>query len=652
MGIFSRKKKQAELTTPAAAPAPQAAEVAPILGTDSAAVPAEQVTDTAVAESPAVSNDRDVLAPALATESLPVAGTEEARPELGAGLRSVVALMRSKGEGQVTLNLVQEGNDMDYTLQVRGQQVESGRINPGGEWFDVVADLYVEEKESPRGVFTRALIVVSPDVSGNSSVTASFLNTETGKTSNMNYGLATGAGAGVGAGAVTGNEASAVDANPVGAETSHGLPASAHSAPGSTASPTDLPEETGADSAHSPQEAGEADLPADGEKAQVADEARNTTGSTEADTTGAADLETASSGAAIAATSSEPAAATDLAEDAGSDELADTADAAGFATATGSAGSANTADADTGAASTESLDGDEASATPETLAGSSSESFVGDSATTPEGAVVASAAAQQPATANPTHQRNDNELPAHIDDSTFITEDHADQGAGEPLNTQPVASTHVPAHAADSPADTASENYVPAHSATQANLDAPTTGLTYDVAPSFASTAPTKPSATEKAAGNLVLTEADVVARFAPAYEALFGPNGTARDVSTVLIRVRALGSYYDALTHVRRNGFWEQVRTFDLIPEETLAILQLKADSYKEGHGSPLAMTIRFTPGTPVETAFDYDNEEAFVRYPERLPAQQYVEELRMFPRTGDKIPAHLNEALASWTY
>ena len=119
-----------------------------------------------------------------------------------------------------------------------------------------------------------------------------------------------------------------------------------------------------------------------------------------------------------------------------------------------------------------------------------------------------------------------------------------------------------------------------------------------------------------------------------------------------MLIRVRTLGSYYDALTHVRRNGFWEQVRTFDLIPEETLAILQLKADSYKEGHGSPLAINIRFTPGTPVEASFDYADEEAFVRYPEHLPAQQYVEELRMFPRTGENIPAHMSEALASWTF
>ena len=44
--------------------------------------------------------------------------------------------------------------------------------------------------------------------------------------------------------------------------------------------------------------------------------------------------------------------------------------------------------------------------------------------------------------------------------------------------------------------------------------------------------------------------------------EALFGENGSAKDATTVLIRVRSVGSYYDVLTHVRRNGFWEQVRT------------------------------------------------------------------------------------------
>ncbi|MBM7051458.1 hypothetical protein [Rothia sp. ZJ1223] len=175
-----------------------------------------------------------------------------------------------------------------------------------------------------------------------------------------------------------------------------------------------------------------------------------------------------------------------------------------------------------------------------------------------------------------------------------------------------------------------------------------------DVAPSYTLDAHNNvvlPSKTQLAAGNLVLTEADVVERLRPAQLALFGENGTARDVSTVLIRIRSLGSYYDALTHVRRDGFWDQQKTFELVPEEVLDLLQLKSDSYKEGYGAPLAMMLRFTPGVPVEASFDYSNEEAFVQYPDHLPAQQYVEELRMFPRTGANIPEHMSEALASWT-
>lgn len=218
------------------------------------------------------------------------------------------------------------------------------------------------------------------------------------------------------------------------------------------------------------------------------------------------------------------------------------------------------------------------------------------------------------------------QLPDHLDDEEFL---ETDEAAPAPASTAYAAPAVVPG-----------------------NMDAPMAGSGVDVAPSYSQQTLTKPSDNRKADGNLVLSEVEVVSRFAPAYDALFGANGTALDVSTVLIRVRTLGSYYDALTHVRRNGFWEQVRTFDLIPEDVLAILQLKADSYKEGYGSPLAMNIRFTPGIPVSVAFDYADEEAFVRYPEHLPAQQYVEELRMFPRTGANIPAHMNEALASWTF
>ncbi|VEJ31247.1 Uncharacterised protein [Rothia dentocariosa] len=122
------------------------------------------------------------------------------------------------------------------------------------------------------------------------------------------------------------------------------------------------------------------------------------------------------------------------------------------------------------------------------------------------------------------------------------------------------------------------------------------------------------------AEGNLVLTDAKVIEHLAPVTEALFGENGSAKDATTVLIRVRSVGSYYDVLTHVRRNGFWEQVRTFELVSEEDLGIPTLKADSYSEGEGSPLAMSLTFTPGVPVQSAFDYSNEQAFVRYPASL--------------------------------
>ena len=153
------------------------------------------------------------------------------------------------------------------------------------------------------------------------------------------------------------------------------------------------------------------------------------------------------------------------------------------------------------------------------------------------------------------------------------------------------------------------------------------------------------------AEGNLVLTDAKVIEHLAPVTEALFGENGSAKDATTVLIRVRSVGSYYDVLTHVRRNGFWEQVRTFELVSEEDLGIPTLKADSYSEGEGSPLAMSLTFTPGVPVQSAFDYSTEQAFVRYPRQLEADRYVEELRMFPRLGAKIPAHMANALTHWS-
>ena len=558
MGLFSRKKTQA--------PAPA----------QNTAQPAS--SDTA---------QRDVLATGIDAEQAHTPKSAETAPaptRLGAGegLKAVVKLMRAKAEGQVTLNLTQNANDMKYTLYQRGQEVESGLVTPGSEWFQAVADLYVEEEKSERGAWNRALIVVNPAIGSDAAVHASFMNTATSKTHNLNYALDMGAAQTQQAGeAEQAGEAQQV------AEA-----------------------EQGKDAAPAPVAAGQGETAAQAEdrmsriSARLAQEkaAQENTAQEKADQSEAEKAESPAEEASDTAEEAavEPAQEETPVTEAGSDEEA----------ASEEATAEETPEADTAY-----QQGAVTAAAAENYPATAS---VRPSTTTEE---VAPAEESAAADENDAHQ-----LPTHLDDSEFEADD------------QPQASA-APAQARSLPASAPT-------------LDAPMTGTSVDIAPSYAEHSQPKPSATKKASGNLVLTEAEVVSRFAPAYEALFGADGTARDVSTVLIRVRTLGSYYDALTHVRRNGFWEQVRTFDLIPEETLAILQLKADSYKEGHGSPLAINIRFTPGTPVEASFDYADEEAFVRYPEHLPAQQYVEELRMFPRTGENIPAHMSEALASWTF
>lgn len=552
MGLFSRKKTQA--------PAPA----------QNTAQPAS--SDTA---------QRDVLATGIDAEQAHTPKTAETAPaptRLGAGegLKAVVKLMRAKAEGQVTLNLTQNANDMKYTLYQRGQEVESGLVTPGSEWFQAVADLYVEEEKSERGAWNRALIVVNPAIGSDAAVHASFMNTATSKTHNLNYALDMGA----------------AQAQQV-AEAEQGkdaAPAPVAAGQGETAAQAE--DRMSRISARLAQEKAAQEKAAQENTDQSEAEKAESPAEEASDTAEEAAVEPAQEEAPAAEAGNDEEAA---AEDAAAEEApaADTAYQQGAVTAAAAENYPATASVRSATPAEEAAPAEDAAPAEETTA----------------------------ADENDAHQ-----LPTHLDDSEFESDD------------QPQASA-VPAQARSLPASAPP-------------LDAPMTGTSVDIAPSYAEHSQPKPSATEKASGNLVLTEAEVVSRFAPAYEALFGADGTARDVSTVLIRVRTLGSYYDALTHVRRNGFWEQVRTFDLIPEETLAILQLKADSYKEGHGSPLAINIRFTPGTPVEASFDYTDEEAFVRYPEHLPAQQYVEELRMFPRTGENIPAHMNEALASWTF
>lgn len=545
------------------------------------------------------STQRDVLATSLDAEQAAATQTAEtaapasgqfAPTGLGAGegLKAVVKLMRAKAEGQVTLNLTQNANDMKYTLYQRGQEVESGLVTPGSEWFQAVADLYVEEEKSERGAWNRALIVVNPAIGSDAAVHASFMNTATSKTHNLNYALDMGAAQAQQAGEAeqAGEAQQGKDAAPAPVATGQGETA---------AQAEDRMSRISARLAQ--------------EKAAQEKAAQENTDQSEA--------ETAESPAEEASDSSEEAAVEPAQEEAPAAEAGNDEEAAAEEATAEEAPETDTA-YEQGAVTAAAAENYPATASVR------SATLVEEAAPAEEVAPAEDAAPVEEAAAS--DENDAHQLPTHLDDSEFEADD------------QPQASA-APAQARSLPASAPT-------------LDAPMTGTSVDIAPSYAEHSQPKPSATKKASGNLVLTEAEVVSRFAPAYEALFGADGTARDVSTVLIRVRTLGSYYDALTHVRRNGFWEQVRTFDLIPEETLAILQLKADSYKEGHGSPLAINIRFTPGTPVEASFDYADEEAFVRYPEHLPAQQYVEELRMFPRTGENIPAHMNEALASWTF
>ncbi|WP_237198822.1 hypothetical protein [Rothia nasimurium] len=538
------------------------------------------------------STQRDVLATSLDAEQAATTQTAEtaapasgqfAPTGLGAGegLKAVVKLMRAKADGQVTLNLTQNANDMKYTLYQRGQEVESGLVTPGSEWFQAVADLYVEEEKSERGAWNRALIVVNPAIGSDAAVHASFMNTATSKTHNLNYALDMGAAQAQQAG----------EAEQAG-----------EAQQGKDAAPAPVAAGQGETAAQAEDRMSRISARLAQEKAAQEKAAQENTDQSEA--------ETAESSAEEASDRAEEAAVEPAQEEAPAVEAGSAEEAAEEATAE-EAPEADTA-YQQGAVTAAAAENYPATASVRSATPAEEAAPVEDAAPVEEAAA---------ADENDAHQ-----LPTHLDDSEFEADDQPQASAA------PTQGRSLPASAP--------------------TLDAPMTGTSVDIAPSYAEHSQPKPSATKKASGNLVLTEAEVVSRFAPAYEALFGADGTARDVSTVLIRVRTLGSYYDALTHVRRNGFWEQVRTFDLIPEETLAILQIKADSYKEGHGSPLAINIRFTPGTPVEATFDYADEEAFVRYPEHLPAQQYVEELRMFPRTGENIPAHMNEALASWTF
>lgn len=535
----------------------------------------------------------------------------------GSGLHAVVEKMRRKGQGELTLELTQEGNDMNLSFFENSQAKEQTVVVPGNEWFESIAKLYTEETKNAGGAFNRALIVVTGET--NYRVQASFMNTEKNTTSNTSYGA----------------PAPEFDDD-------HEETYSTDSVDG------------GSDSASRFELSDRSEQSAEPITAQ--DRLKNVSARIDKDSEPAA---TESFDAiAFGDERRQDSERSETLEDAEAGETEEVPDHANpFVSEEEQTSELDDAAQDS--ADQRALDEELQESAPKTQSVSRAHAYDQRQESDFNSAHdISLATATLPAVVHDDWEEDfaaENETTAEQSVATQgVADDAQEQTVAERReNAQPTQTSGLVDSTQTTPAAQTGNSVQNANSAPTGATDVPQSGANVDVAPSYSSPSQqiTKPSATELAQGNMVLTEAEVVSRLSGVQEKLFGANGSARDVSTVLIRVRALGSYYDALTHVREGGFWKQQRTFDLIPEDVLNVLQLKADSYKEGFGSPLSMSLRFTPGIPPVAEFNYASEGAFAKYSDELPAQQYVEELRMFPRTGANIPEHMSRALSSWT-
>ena len=610
----------------------------------------------------------------ILSEPLEGVATLPALPEPRA-LYSLAELMRTRGSGTMSLELRQVNEDMHYRLLHRGREVETGIVVPGVDWFAPVAALYTEAQQA-GATWTRVAVSLKPRLGDGLEVHASYLSAVDGQTISESFLL----------------EGAAVEAKPVAI---------------AEATSQDEPQEDAVQNVDSveaelaeKQAANEAEATAEVAEEPVIETAEEDASAGLLTAVGLAAVGTAVVGSVASAQEKddveeaieafdEPAqpatqpAQTEFAPvEAEFEHDYENDPVFGAATVESetekaeesvaeapevSAEGSDEPDEDMEAAlaaivanAQKKLDAEEVLAAEEQKAAAPvvAESFTLDRTQPVEEAAEEPVAesAEEPA------------LPAFLDDSKLLAEKEASVASAEAspeesalVDVEPAAESASVAPglagalaAATTPVVLPESTPAGISSSISASALSELNQLPTIVAepdtPSATVQSPLGPSETQLATGNLVLTEAQVAQRLAPVVEHLFGENGTAKDATTVLIRVRALGSYYDALTHVRRNGFWEQVRTFELIPETLLDIPALKTDSYSEGEGSPLAMSLTFTPGVPVQAAFDYANEQAFVTYPRPLDAERYVEELRMFPRLGSKIPAHMMSALSHW--
>ena len=608
-----------------------------------------------------------LTAPAEGAADLPVLGEQRA-------LHSLTELMRTRGSGTLSLELRQVDEDMHYRLLHRGREVENGIVLPGVDWFAPVAALYTEAQEA-GATWNRAAVTLNPRLGEGLEVHASYLGAVDGQTTHESFLLETPA-----------REETSVVATAEAAEAAEAHQAEAAEAEASESDDSQKVEpETPVAEAQPSEEVREEQAPEQVER-QSAPAGLAVAGATVA---GAAAL-AASASESGEASVAEP----EYEHDYDNDPI--------FGTANSQDAEATSAQPEQPEVSEADEDTEPVHAQPDAAEAEDAEAEAVDHGEEMEAALAAIVANAQEKLDEPQEPEETSteapaekgektaeevvsteaepELPTFLNDRELVPADEAEEPSKTAKAEEPEPAqvrSEEPAKAeAPAPAVTgalaaaaavaaggaaASAAPVASSAASSAVPSAPSTPVLSEFnelptvadepdTPASQPVSPLVPSETQLAEGNLVLTEAQVAQRLAPVVEHLFGENGTAKDATTVLIRVRALGSYYDALTHVRRNGFWEQARTFELIPETLLDIPALKTDSYSEGEGSPLAMSLTFTPGVPVQAAFDYANEQAFVSYPRPLDAERYVEELRMFPRLGSKIPAHMTSALSHW--
>lgn len=639
-----------------------------------------------------------LTAPAEGAADLPVLGEQRA-------LHSLAELMRTRGSGTLSLELRQVDEDMHYRLLHRGREVENGIVLPGIDWFAPVAALYTEAQEA-GATWNRAAVTLNPRLGEGLEVHASYLGAVDGQTTHESFLLETPAreenSVVATAEAAEAAEAHQAEAPEAEASESGDSPKVEPETPAAETQPSEevreeqAPEQverqsapaglavagaavTGAAAlAASASESGEASVAEpEYEHDYDNDPIFGTANSQDAEATSAqpeqpevseADEDTEPVHAQPDAAEAEDAEA----EAVDHGEEMEAALAAIVANAQKKLDEPQEPEETSTEAATF-VSVEEPAAPVEAPAAEAS----GAEASNAESSAAESSAHEAPAekgekTAEEVASTEaEPELPTFLNDRELVPADEAEEPEPAQVRSEEPAKAEAPAPAVTGAlaaaaavaagGAAASAAPVASSAASSAVPSAPSTPVLSEFnelptvadepdTPASQPVSPLVPSETQLAEGNLVLTEAQVAQRLAPVVEHLFGENGTAKDATTVLIRVRALGSYYDALTHVRRNGFWEQARTFELIPETLLDIPALKTDSYSEGEGSPLAMSLTFTPGVPVQAAFDYTNEQAFVSYPRPLDAERYVEELRMFPRLGSKIPAHMTSALSHW--